>query len=1111
MILRGPWAGDVVAVGAAPGSGASAHVAWVHDSVASTITPYVNGVAGTPFAIAALPTLTTTGNFLVGNLFAGGGAWQGNIDEFRFWNQARTGAQILAGMNQEAQGGISNDPGMCGAVVIFTNTATDNCGVVLETVTSAPTAGLMSGSLFPVGQTTVTYTATDAAMNSASCTFTVDVADTEDPTINCPLDINQSTDVGVCGATVNYSVPSTSDNCPGETLALTSGQASGTLFAPGTHTVTYTATDAVGNTSSCSFTITVTDNEAPTITCPADLSMVPTDAGICTASGLALGTATAMDNCLGAVSVTSSGIPAGGIFPLGATVITYTATDGVQSASCMQTVTVVDLEDPVVMCPADFSVNTDPGMCSAMVTFNTPATDNCTMGMATATATPASGSVFPLGATMVTVTVVDAAGNTGAGCSFMVTVVDNQGPVFTGCSNITTSADPGLCSAMVNFAAPVATDACVGVVPVTQSGLPSGSPFPVGMSTVVYTATDGVNSQSCSFTVTVTDNENPVLSVCPADIDIELASGVCETIVSWTAPTGTDNCPVAGSPVVVTQIAGPASGSTFFGGVDTVTYMATDAAGNTATCSFTVTVRGDFGDVQIYPTGAGTLPQELVLADLDGVNGKDIVTVNIGDDSLSIRLNDGTGHYGALQKVLLPPGCGAVAVAAGEFYAGGGVDLAVACVLTDTVLVLENTGGAVFTTLTSHALGGLQEPFALAAGDTDGSTLDDIAVACQGDLTTGGAGVAIILDNLSTTLPGTPMGFVYRRPQDIAMGDLDTDGDMDLAVVEISTTLLSSMTQNVLLFEGDGAGSFGLNATLDTNVLDPHSVCIADLDANGLANDISVACDPSVGGNGVVLVYINTNGLGFVPFGAPTAHSVGLAPRDIACGDLQKDSLIPSLLCRDDVVVANFGSTGPVDMSLLIGYDCPTMNFINSSGTCDIGDGTVALAMCDLNGDGYDDIVAANQPGNFVAVFLSRIRAISTPFGTGCNGSYGVPQISGPALAIHGQTATVMLSNAGNGAAAASFVLGVSVDYAVQPIGGGPCISYLAPPVLVVNTGTTVGGPPGTSTFSFLIPPASMMIPSGLELYFQYAVFDQNGAFNSMLAFTPALRVRLGN
>src|SRR5699024_6338151 len=96
--------------------------------------------------------------------------------------------------------------------------------------------------------------------------FTVTVNDTEDPTIvDLPANITQSTDAGVCGATVSWTAPTSADNCSGSSIVQTAGPSSGSVFPVGTTTVTYTATDASNNTYSESFTVTVNDTEDPTI------------------------------------------------------------------------------------------------------------------------------------------------------------------------------------------------------------------------------------------------------------------------------------------------------------------------------------------------------------------------------------------------------------------------------------------------------------------------------------------------------------------------------------------------------------------------------------------------------------------------------------------------------------------------------------------------------------------------------------------------------------------------------------------------------------------------------------------------------------------------------
>src|SRR4029079_9018620 len=109
------------------------------------------------------------------------------------------------------------------------------------------------------GITTNSFTVTDASGNSVSCAFTVTVNDNENPTISCPVDKVVNTDPGLCTAVVTYSVTST-DNCPGQTVAQTAGLPSGSAFPKGITTNSFTVTDATGNSVSCAFTLTVNEN-----------------------------------------------------------------------------------------------------------------------------------------------------------------------------------------------------------------------------------------------------------------------------------------------------------------------------------------------------------------------------------------------------------------------------------------------------------------------------------------------------------------------------------------------------------------------------------------------------------------------------------------------------------------------------------------------------------------------------------------------------------------------------------------------------------------------------------------------------------------------------------
>ena len=73
--------------------------------------------------------------------------------------------------------------------------------------------GDASGSAFPVGTTTIKYTATDAASNEDECTFTITVSDDEAPTIDCPENISVDADPNICEADIDLPLPTITDNC----------------------------------------------------------------------------------------------------------------------------------------------------------------------------------------------------------------------------------------------------------------------------------------------------------------------------------------------------------------------------------------------------------------------------------------------------------------------------------------------------------------------------------------------------------------------------------------------------------------------------------------------------------------------------------------------------------------------------------------------------------------------------------------------------------------------------------------------------------------------------------------------------------------------------------
>ena len=470
--------------------------------------------------------------------------------------------------------------------------AIDNCSSDINiTYNQSPSAGtLISGGHGSVQN--VTITAEDESGNVGTCSFQVTLVDSQEPNIvDLPANITVNNDNGTCGAVVNWAAPISSDNCTGHGIAQTSGAISGSVFPIGETSITYTATDAAGLTKIESFTITVTDTQNPVIVnLPENISQ-SNDIGVCGAT-INWTEPTFTDNCPGGSIIQTAGLANGSVFPIGESTVSYTASDAAGLTKIESfTVNITDTEDPVIVSlPVNIDVNNDSGVCGAVVTWTAPTvTDNCSGQSINQSEGLTSGSVFPVGLSTISYTATDAASNSVVE-SFTITVNDNEKPIISNCpSDVIRTSDAGVCTANVSWTEPLVTDNCSSGSNIvwTKSHNP-GDEFSVGETIVIYTATDekGNVSDACSFTVTVTDNQKPIISNCPEDITLNTNSGSCDAVATWTEPTGTDNC--SGT---LTWNKSHSSGSSFPTGNTTVTYTLSDEAGNTSSvCSFIVSV-----------------------------------------------------------------------------------------------------------------------------------------------------------------------------------------------------------------------------------------------------------------------------------------------------------------------------------------------------------------------------------------------------------------------------------------------------------------------------------------------------------------------------------------
>ncbi len=367
-------------------------------------------------------------------------------------------------------------------ITVVTDEA-DNCG----TPTVAFVSDVSDGNSNPE-VITRTYSVTDAAGNSINVTQTITINDTTDPTASNPAPITAQCAAPTPDITV---VTDEADNCGTPTVAFVSDVSDGNSN-PEVITRTYNVTDAAGNSINVTQTITINDTTDPTASNPAPITeqcAAPTpDITVVTDEA---------DNC-GTPTVTFvSDVNTS----VGIITRTYSVTDAAgNSINVTQTITINDTTDPTASNPAPITEQ-----CAAPVpdiTVVTDEADNCGTPTVAFVSDVSDGNSNPEVITR-TYSVTDAAGNS-INVTQTITINDTIDPAIACPSDITQQVDMGSSSAVVNFSPPVGTDNCSGVSTTQVSGLPSGSAFPVGVTTNTFEVTDGAgNTAICSFDVII--------------------------------------------------------------------------------------------------------------------------------------------------------------------------------------------------------------------------------------------------------------------------------------------------------------------------------------------------------------------------------------------------------------------------------------------------------------------------------------------------------------------------------------------------------------------------------------------------------------------------------
>lgn len=405
--------------------------------------------------------------------------------------------------------------------------------------------------------------------------------DKEKPTITCPSAVTttgaQPAGIGQAVASDNLDpAPTVSNNRPA-------------TFPNGDTTVLWTAADANGNTATCSQLITIGGDTTPPVVSVAIVPAAPSASGWYLVSPSINWTVTDAESAIASRTGCTNVVAVASTLPAGQAPLSCTATSGGGTSTPVSTPVIkVDTVTPVLSgVPAAFTQQASSPT-GAVVNYPLPTATDTFSGISAAgvSCLPASGAVFPMGATTVNCSVSDIAGNS-SNASFVVTVADQTAPdvVF----NIT----PAAPSASGWYLTSPSTS---WTVTDDESAIASRT----GCATVAAQANTGATGRNVSCSATSAggttgpvvnnikvDTVAPTLTGVPVNITQSTTSSV-GNVVNYTLPTAAD--PTPGSSLNGAVSCLPASGSTFPVGVTAVNCSASDIAGNNTTATFTVTV-----------------------------------------------------------------------------------------------------------------------------------------------------------------------------------------------------------------------------------------------------------------------------------------------------------------------------------------------------------------------------------------------------------------------------------------------------------------------------------------------------------------------------------------